>query len=206
MDWRLGLAALVMIPAFAGLFHGLTGWLGPLAGLVAGLVLYWLLAGGLALRALGAGERAALLAHARPPRALAVLAFLPVVVLAWLAMAALESGGFPPALLLVVALLALADGVTGELFWRGALLPAPDREGVAVAWVLFTAWHLVFLFARGVELGSGLALMAGAGVMGAVWMALRLRTGTLGPGIAAHVAFDLFAFAAVAARNWPAGG
>lgn len=204
MNWPLALIMLAAILPGAGAFHLLTGWLSPLAGYAAGLGLYWLLIGTLALRTLDPAARTTLFAHARPPRLLGLAAFVPVVVLAWIALASLEASAFPPVLLLVVAMFALVNGALEELFWRGALIPAPDREAVVVSLGLFTAWHVVFAFARGVDsLGGGAGLIAGAALMGSVWLALRLRTGTLGPGIAAHVAFNLFAFADLAARNWP---
>lgn len=205
MNWPLAFAMLVAIPFGAGVFHLLTGWFSPLAGYALGLMLYWVLIGALSLRALAPTTRAALIAHTRPPRLLAFLAFLPVVVFAWIALASLEGSGFPPALLLVVAVFALVNGMLEEVFWRGALIPAPDREAVVVSWALFTAWHVVFLFAREVDsIGGGAGMIIGAAVMGAIWLALRLKTGVLGPGIAAHVGFNLFLFADLAARNWPA--
>ncbi|MBW7921517.1 MAG: CPBP family intramembrane metalloprotease [Rubellimicrobium sp.] len=204
MDWRLALVMLGALPVFAGLVHWLTRWAGPLPGVVAALVLYWALIGALAWRALSGADRAALLAHARPPRLLAALAFVPVVAMAWLALGVLGDSGFPAILLVPVAVMALVNGTAEEMFWRGALLPAPDREGMVVAWALFALWHVSWGFARGLASPAGTAgLVIGAAAMGAVWMALRLRTGVLGPGIAAHVAFNLFAFADIAARNWP---
>lgn len=204
MNWPLALAMLVAIPVGAGAFHLLAGWFPPLAGIAVGLVLYWVLIGGLSLRALDPAARASLIAHIRPPRLLAFLAFVPVVVLAWIALSSLENSTFPPALLLVVAVFALVNGTLEEVFWRGALIPRPDREAVVISWVLFTAWHVVFLFARGVDpVGGSVGLILGAALMGAIWLALRLKTGVLGPGIAAHVAFNLFLFTDLAARNWP---
>ncbi len=210
MDWRLGLVMLGAIPALAGLFHLLTGVMAPLAGHAAALAVYWIVLGALILwagdpQAQGRLLRPELLRHVRPPRALALAAFVPVVAVAWGAMDALGGSAMPGAALFAVAVFALVNGTLEELFWRGALLPAPDREGVVVAWALFTLWHLAPLAARGITVTGGPAgLLLGAGVMGAVWMALRLRTGALGAGIAAHVALDLFAFADLAARNWPA--
>ncbi len=204
MNWPLALAMLVAILPGVAAVHLLTGWLGPLAGHAVGLALYLVLIGGLSLRGLDPAARAALISHARPPRMLALVAFVPVVVLAWTALASLEGSAFPPALLLVVAVFALVSGTLEEVFWRGALIPVPDREAVVASWALFTAWHVVFIFARGVDhLGGGAGLILGAALMGAIWLALRLQTGVLGPGIAAHVAFNLFLFTDLTARTWP---
>lgn len=205
MNWRLAVVVVVALPLFAGAFHLLTGWLGPIAGYASGLALTWLLIGALSFRALDAVTRGALFVHKRPPRLLGLLALVPVVIVAGIALASLGDSSFPPLFLVLVAMLALINGTLEEIFWRGALLPAPDREGVIVGWVLYVAWHLVFVFAQGVEMLGGAAfLLLGAAVMGAIWMALRLNTGTLGPAIASHVAFNLFLFADLAARNWPA--
>lgn len=205
MNWRLAVIILVALPLFAAAFHLLTGWLGPIAGTIAGLALGWLLMGALSFQTLDAGTRGLLLTHQRPPRLLGLLALAPVVIVAGVALASLGDSSFPPLFLVLVAVMALINGTLEEVFWRGALLPAPDREGVIVGWVLYVAWHLVFIFAQGVEMPGGVAmLLPGAAVMGAIWMALRLKTGTLGPAIASHVAFNLFLFADLAARNWPA--
>lgn len=205
MDWRLALTVLAALPVFAALFHWLSLWLGPLAGQLAGMALYWAGLAALSLLALAPGDRTVLLAQARAPRWLAVTAFVPVVVMAWVALGALGESTMPAVLLLVVGVAALLNGTLEELFWRGALIPAPDREAVLVGWALFVAWHVTYGFVQGAEPWASAGLVLGAALMGAVWMALRLRTGSLTAGIAAHVAFNLFAFADLAARGWPAG-
>lgn len=205
MNWRLGLMMLAAIPLLAAAFWALTRALPPLAGYGAGLCLYWLLIGAAVLRSTGAAERAALLAFRPPGRLLGLLGFVPVVALAWIAMGALQETVLPAGIFLLIAAAALTNGTLEELFWRGAILPRPDREGVAVAVGLFTVWHVALLFAAGIDLTGGpVALLLGALVLGTIFMAMRLRTGTVGAAMASHVGVNLFAFTDLVARNWPA--
>lgn len=205
MDWRLGLAVLGAIPLLAMAFRGLTLLLPPLVGYGLGLCLYWLAIGTAIVLTTTARDRAALVVLRSPGRLLAVLGTLPVVALGWVALGTLQSVTLPAAAFLLIAGAALVNGMLEELFWRGAILPRPDREGIAVALGLFAAWHVALLFAQGVTLRGGpLTLLLGALVLGAIFMAMRLRSGSAGAGIASHVAVNLFAFTDLVALNWPA--
>lgn len=209
MHWGLGIAMLGAIPVLAVLFRTLTTVLPPLAGYAAGLGLYWLLLAVLILRTLDRAEILRLVQPRSPGAALIALAALPVIVVAGSVILGLGSVGLPVYVLPLIALAALLNGTLEELFWRGAILARPDgqppdREGIGAAWFLFTIWHLALVFARGVVLPGGpLALLGGAAVLGAIWMAMRLRSRTAGAGIAAHVGLNLFAFTELGLANWP---
>ena len=207
MNWRLALWVLAALPLLAAAFWGLTRVLPPLAGYAAGFVLYWLYLGIAIVTSTTAADRALLTTFRPPGRWWSLLGFLPVVILAWGAMGSLQAVTLPAALFLVIALAALVNGTLEELFWRGALVPRPDREGMAVSLGLFTLWHLAPLFALGVVLPGGpLAMVLGALVLGAIWTMMRLRSGTLGAAIASHVGVNLFAFTQLAVLNWPGAG
>lgn len=205
MDWRLALVMLGAIPVFAGLFRLLTGALPPLAGYALALALSWVLIGGLALAVMSRGAVVAALRWRSPGRGILWLCLLAVVVTGAAAMLALGRAPLPAWLVLPVAAAALVNGTVEELFWRGALLPAPDREGVVTAWALFVAWHVAPLVSLGIVLpGGAVGLIGGAAVLGAILMAARLRSGTVGAGVLTHVSVNMFAFAQVAAQNWTA--
>lgn len=204
MNWRLGLVTLGAIPVMCLLFWSLTRVLPPLLGYGAAFAVYWLAIGAAILRLLPADDRARLTTYQSPGRLLGALGLLPVVVVAWVALDTLETSAMPAMMLFVIAIFALVNGTLEELFWRGALLPHPDREGAAVALGLFTLWHVAPALAIGVTLTGGpVTLVAGALVLGAIWTAMRRRTGTLGAAISSHVGVNIFAFSDLVARNWP---
>lgn len=202
MAWRLALAMLLAIPFLAGAFWALTGAMVPLLGYGLGLCLYWSLLAGLIL---WSGDLPRLLGMAdvrSPGPAIGAMLVLPVVATGAVAMSTLGQVAVPTAVLLLAALAALVNATLEEAFWRGALIPAPDREAVIVATALFAAWHVALVFARDVAVPGGPALLLiGAAALGAVWMAARLRTGALGAGVMSHFGVNLFGFAELAARN-----
>jgi membrane protease YdiL (CAAX protease family) len=204
MNWRLALVTLGAIPVMCLVFWGLTRALPPLLGYGAAFCVYWLLIGLAVLRHVPPDDRARLTTWQPPGRILATCGLVPVVLVAWIALERLEVTAMPAAMLFVIAIVALVNGTLEELFWRGALLPAPDREGAAVSLGLFTLWYLAPACALGITLTGGpAALILGALVLGTVWTAMRRRTGTLGASIASHVGVNIFAFTDLAARNWP---
>jgi membrane protease YdiL (CAAX protease family) len=102
-------------------------------------------------------------------------------------------------------LAALINATTEEYFWRGALLPRPDRPAAALAVVLFGFWHLTFVSAQGVaQAGGAVGFLIAATVLGTIWMESRLKTGTLGFGILTHAGVNLFAFITMYVANVPA--
>lgn len=203
MHRPLALTLLAAIAPLAASFWFLTGFLGPLPGYAAGLCLYWALLWVLILRTTTPDRRAELLVARSPGRGITALLVLPVILLGVAGMALLGEG-LPTTILVLAALGAIVNGLTEELFWRGALLPEPlpDNRAVILALSLFTLWHVALLAARGVTIPGGpLVLLAGAGALGAIWMAARLQTGTVGAGVLSHVGVNLFAMTQLAAEN-----
>jgi membrane protease YdiL (CAAX protease family) len=203
MDRRLALIMLAAIPFLAASFYILTGLFSPLVGFGLGLCLYWGLLAVLIFTTTTVEQRSVLLVARSPGRRITALLVVPVIGFGLIGMAALGTG-VPTWLLVVIALGAIVNGLAEELFWRGALLPdvLPDNRSVILALSLFTLWHLALLAARGVTFPGGpIVLIAGAGALGAVWMASRLQTGTLGAGVLSHGGVSLFALTHLAAEN-----
>jgi membrane protease YdiL (CAAX protease family) len=197
MHRPLALTIAAAIVPLAASFWFLTEFFGPLTGYAAGLCFYWALLWALILRTTTPARRAELLVAHSPGRTITLLLGLPVILLGLVGMAALGDGTLSTGLLLLVALGAIVNGLTEELFWRGALLPEPlpDNRAVILALTLFTLWHVALFAAQGITFPGGpLTLLAGAGALGAIWMAARLQTGTVGAGVLSHVGVNLFAF------------
>lgn len=97
------------------------------------------------------------------------------------------------ALLLALASVALA-GLVEEFAFRGVLLDRLRQRGlgraVAISSVLFGLMHLSNL-ALGSPWNSVLLQVTFAGMAGAGYAAMRLRTGSLWPPMVLHAAFDL---------------
>ncbi len=201
-DRRFALVALAAAPAVAGVVLGLSLRGAPLGAWVAGLLLHWA-AMGAALWAWGDRDRLGPWLVARWPGWPVALAMgLPVVVLGAMAMRLLARDPLPPPLLIAAALMALADATLEELFWRGAMIPEPTPRAAAAALGLFTAAHVVWVAAPGLETGGPpWAPLAGALALGGAWTASRLLTGTVGAGVLGHAGFNLFAFAQILALN-----
>jgi len=202
MDRSLARIALIAIPFLGLMFYGLTRIMPPLAGYALGNILYWL---GLLTLLLARHSPATMLdwLHPRwPGPTIATLLALPVAILSVGALLALREAPVAPLILLGLAMGALCNGTLEELFWRRAILPKPDRNAIILGWALFTGWHLALLTAAGVSITGGpLTLMAGAAILGAVWMASRLRTGTVGVGAMSHICVNFLAYSELAATN-----
>lgn len=137
--------------------------------------------------------------------------------LAWLPMLYIVGGfglavqlGLPPAsVMLWVLVNTFLAGLSEELMFRGVLLQAL-RQSVAVvpAVVLttlaFGAIHSLNVFVTG-ELRAAVIQSTAAALSGLLFMALRLRTGSLWPSIVVHGLWDWAAFmAALASAKDPA--
>lgn len=207
MDRRLALAALLGSPVLFAACRLLSGTLDPLVAAGLALLVYW---AGLGAALLAWTDRDLLAQRAaalRPGRLVSVMLALPVLVVGALTLRLLNGVVLPAHVIIACGLAAIIHGALEELFWRGALLPeadpAPRDAGVAL--VLFGIAHLGWLGLAGLDLGaSPMAFLIGAVALGGVWTAARLASGSLGAGIIGHVAFDLFLFTGIAARNWMA--
>lgn len=96
-----------------------------------------------------------------------------------------------PAFVGLILTVVIGAPIVEELFFRGLLLRSlqrrvPDWAAVVVSAVAFGVAHLSAL-----PVDAVLLVMISLTVFGAILAALALRTGRLGPGIAAHAAFNL---------------
>lgn len=201
MNWTMALWGLGGIAFFGLTLGGLGQALPPLLAYAVASVGYHLVLLFAAFQGTSAEDRHILLTFEAPSTALTALAALPVIVMAFVAMV-LNDVSLPVPAYLLIAIAALGQGVIGELFWRGALIPQPDRRGAMLAFALGTCSYLPLVFAAGLSMFGGpfVAVLGGA-VLTAISLILRMRTGHLGAAIAMQVASALFVFTDLAAHN-----
>lgn len=204
MNRRLALVALVAIPLLWLVFRVTTTTFQPLAGYVLGLCIYWLFLAITVFFATTPADRSRLLTARSAAWPVTALCILPVLVLGVPGMAALHL--LPVILLPAIAVAALVNGFLEELFWRGALVPAPSPPEAALAVLIFALWHVALLAAQGITLTGGPAtLLLGAAFLGSIWMTARLQTGSVGLSALSHAGVNLFAFILFVADNLPPG-
>jgi membrane protease YdiL (CAAX protease family) len=200
--------AWLLVAVTIGLAPLLGRALDSLPALLALGAVYW---SGCWLLALLAGDRDRLAALFRTPlnrRPLElVLTFLPVV--ATLVVGFLPSvSRVPLPVLAAVFAVAMVNGVTEELFWRGTFVSRfPDNPKLGFWFPLFPfiSWHLALALVPGVRYEGGLpALLGGAAVFGLCWGATLWRTHDLRSVTIAHVLTNAFAFTQLALGNWVA--
>lgn len=109
-------------------------------------------------------------------------------------------------LLVLLLVYALLNGTLEELFWRGTFGKMFDNDikcAYIIPTIIFTCWHFALLFANGVVYhGSMLALVGGAGVMGAIWGLTMFKTKNIKIVLCAHVVVNFFAFSQLLYENW----
>jgi hypothetical protein len=138
--------------------------------------------------------------------------------LAWLPMVYIGCGlavatflGLPPATVLLLILLnTLLVGFSEELMFRGVLLQAFRHAtsiwmAVLLTSVAFGAVHSLNVFVTG-DLRAALIQSSAAFLSGLVFIALRLRTGSLWPPIIVHALWDFATFTLGAAGHEAAAG
>jgi membrane protease YdiL (CAAX protease family) len=138
--------------------------------------------------------------------------------LAWLPMVYVVGGlavatflGLPPATILLLILLnTLLVGFSEELMFRGVLLQAFRHAtsiwlAVFLTSVVFGAVHSLNVFVTG-DLRAALIQSSAAFLSGLVFIALRLRTGSLWPPIIVHALWDFATFTLGAAGHSTAHG
>lgn len=126
--------------------------------------------------------------------------------LAWLPMVYIVAGllvataaGLPPAtVLLWIVLNTFLVGLSEELMFRGVLLQAARRSfgiwaAVGLTTLAFGAVHVLNVFITG-ELRPALLQATAAALSGLLFIALRLRTGSLWPGMVVHALWDFATF------------
>lgn len=119
--------------------------------------------------------------------------------------------GLPPVSVLVLILInTLFVGFSEELMLRGAILQAFRHAGtiwtaVILTSVVFGAMHSLNVFVTG-DLKGALIQSVAAFLSGLVFIALRLRTGSLWPPIIVHALWDFATFTLGAAGHGAAEG
>jgi membrane protease YdiL (CAAX protease family) len=114
--------------------------------------------------------------------------------------------GLPPAGVLAWILLnTFLVGLSEELMFRGVLLQALRRTvsiwpAVALTTLAFGAIHILNVFMTG-GLRTALIQSAAAALSGLLFIALRVRTGSLWPCIVVHGLWDFATFTIAAARS-----
>ncbi len=205
---RLLTGAWLLVAVTLGLAPLLGRWLDSLSAVLALGAVYW---SGCWFLSLFAGDRKQLAALYQTPlnrRPLElVLTFLPVV--ATFVVGFIPSvSRVPLPVLAAVFAVALVNGVTEELFWRGAFLasfPCDLRLGFWFPLFPFISWHLALWLIPGVRYEGGLpALLGGAAIFGICWGTTLWRTRDLRSVTVAHVLTNAFAFTQLALGNWVA--
>jgi membrane protease YdiL (CAAX protease family) len=138
------------------------------------------------------------------------LAWLPMIyIVGGLALAAVF--GLPPvSVLLLILLNTLFVGFSEELMFRGALLQAFRSvtsiwPAVLLSSVAFGAIHSLNVFVTG-DLKAALIQSSAALLSGVIFIALRLRTGSLWPSIILHALWDFATFTLGASTKLARGG
>jgi hypothetical protein len=121
------------------------------------------------------------------------VAFLPIV------------GALKATTLLVAAAIGVVNGALEEVYWRGVTLASVEGRGKWIRYVaaatLFTIFHFAFLQLGLDYQGGALALVGGAGVMGALWTLVAVKTESVRPSIVAHQLVNTLAFSSLFTNN-----
>lgn len=196
----LVLHALALIAAMAVLVPALTTALGGPSGYLLVLCLYWL---GFCLPVIAfhvRGRRGPLLFSEK-------LAwrdwFVPGLLLLQVGVVALMAFVPNTAVLtthaaMLAGLVAIINGPLEEIAWRGGFMTRFATRpglGLAVSWLLYTAWHLPLLLSHGIVFDGGwAALVGGAATLGLLWSWIAWRTGSVFWTAIAHVLTNAITF------------
>jgi hypothetical protein len=106
---------------------------------------------------------------------------------------------------LAAAAIGAVNGALEEIYWRGVTLASVEGRGkwarYVVAATLFTIFHFAFLRLGLDYQGGALALVGGAGIMGALWTIVAVKTASVRPGIVAHQLVNALAFSSLFTTN-----
>lgn len=103
-------------------------------------------------------------------------------------------------LVVLVLIFAIGAPLVEELFFRGLLLRSIDRRLGAAPAVLISGAVFGLVHAEGGSLASTVIVVVSLAVFGWILGHLAVHYRRLGPGLVAHVTFNLFAVAALFAR------
>lgn len=200
------IGAILLVAATIGLAPLFGRGCGSLVAVLELCAVYW---SGCWFLALYAGDRSSLAALYR-----ARLNRRPIeLVLTWLPVVATFLVGFLPSVsrvplwaLAAVFGVSLINGVTEELFWRGAFVsrfPGSLKFGFLFPLIAFASWHIALARLPGVHYEGGImALLGGSAVFGVCWGWSVWRTHDLRSVTLAHVLTNTFAFTQLALANW----
>lgn len=134
-----------------------------------------------------------------------LIAFVPVVATFFVAFLPTIKSFTLPAILLTMVY-AMINGTIEELFWRFTYNRVYEGNIVfayIIPTICFTCWHTALLCAKGVSYhGGGLALVGGAGMMGAIWGLVMYKTKNIKVLVVTHVITNFFAFSQLIVQNW----
>ena len=106
---------------------------------------------------------------------------------------------------LAAAAIGVVNGALEEIYWRGVTLASVEGRSKWARYVaaatLFTLFHFAFLRLGLDYQGGALALVGGAGVMGALWTVVAVKTESLRPSIVAHQLVNALAFSSLFTNN-----
>ena len=181
-------------------------FLNSLFAILAISTIYWIVCWGLALKAVPLGRLRSMYEvpiNRRPLELL--LTWVPVV--ATFSIVFLHAAPHLPArILAAIALVALVNGVTEELFWRGGFVvasPGDIRLAYFYPTILFAAWHFALALVPGVVYHGGVpALVGGAAAMGLGWGWVVWKTRDIRSVTVAHVLTNTFAFSGLVLDTW----
>jgi hypothetical protein len=137
-------------------------------------------------------------------RGFGALAFVPVLGAFFVAFLPIV-GELRATTFLTAAAIGAVNGALEEIYWRGVTLASVEARGkwarYVVAATLFTIFHFAFLRLGLDYQGGALALVGGAGIMGALWTIVAVKTASVRPGIVAHQLVNALAFSSLFTTN-----
>ena len=104
-------------------------------------------------------------------------------------------------LLLLTGFIGLVNGFLEEAYWRGRIYKTPGIWFAIVSTLLFAGNHASFLFFDLTYQGGAPNLIGGPLIMGALWLAVAQKTGTIKYGIVAHQIVNALAFYSLLVAN-----
>jgi membrane protease YdiL (CAAX protease family) len=145
-----------------------------------------------------------------PSRRSLWLTWLPVLYIVGALVLAIQFGLPPRGVMLWVGVNTFLVGLSEELMFRGVLLQSLRRTmsiwpAVALTTLAFGAIHSLNVFITG-DLRSALVQSTAASLSGLLFVALRLRTGSLWPCIVVHGGWDFAVFLVALSQPTPGPG
>ncbi len=202
---RLALAGLGLTLVMSAVVPIATRALGPLAGYMTVMVLYWVGFCVPVAVVFGDGPYRVRVALDRSPTWIAATAIaLPTLV--FIAANSAHSAAAEPGMVALALLTAVINGPLEELAWRRTFRANSGDELAyeVLGLSLFTVWHVPLFFSDGVVFAYGFAgLVGGSLALGAVWMVMTRRSDSVGWPIVSHALVNAAAFLPFFATGFP---